>query len=286
LGYKPTEIIWGEFEGRIMPVKFIGKPSRWFVYDDNNELRFLSSKNSLHGILVPPNKFIVSRNKATYDNPYGRAVMSPCFWPVTFRRDVWKWWVILTEKFGIPFLSATAPAGAKEDKIEEMADMLADMVQDGVAVVPEEWKIEILETNVNNGKSESIHKTFMDSVNIEIAMAVLGTNLTTEVQGGSLAASKSHMEVRDDIIESDTIMIENSFNELIQINHSFNFSSEPPKFKLFSEEEIELNRAKRDLDIQKGNPSFKFTSKYYQERYNLNEDDFIIEDNIVEPVGD
>ncbi|GAG10692.1 unnamed protein product, partial [marine sediment metagenome] len=41
-GYKPMEILWGSDGKNIVPVKFVGKPPRWFKYDENNDLRFMS----------------------------------------------------------------------------------------------------------------------------------------------------------------------------------------------------------------------------------------------------
>ena len=92
------------------------------------------------------------------------------------------------------------------------------MLQDAVAIVPEEYSVEILDKSSNQGKSDSMHKTYLDFMNLEIAMAILGNNLTTEVQGGSQAAATVHMSVRDDIVESDANICEQVFNELIKIS--------------------------------------------------------------------
>jgi phage gp29-like protein len=275
-GYKPMEIIWETDGGKIIPSKFVGKPPRWFKYDEDNELRFLSMEDMISGEELPENKFIIARNEATYDNPYGRAVLSACYWPVTFRRNGMKFWTIFVEKYGMPFLHAKAEAGAKEERITEIADMLENMVQDAIAVTPEEFEVELLETSKGKGGEQSAHKTYIDTMNVEIAMAILGTNLTTEVSGGSFAATKSHMEVRDDIVEGDAKIIEGAFSELIRITHNLNIgSSRPaPTFKLFAEEKVEETRAKRDKDIQDADKRVKLTADYYKRAYNFTDDDF------------
>ena len=284
-GYKPMEIVWQSEAGKIIPAEFIGKPSRWFVYDNNNNLRFLSYADMLNGIEVPDNKFVVVRKNPTYDNPYGKAALSGCFWAVTFRKSGLKFWTIFLEKYGMPFLMATAEAGATEARMSEIADMLNDMVTDAVAVVPDGYKLEIKEAAQGKGSTDSMHKVYLDVMNTEIAMAILGTNLTTEVQSGSLAASQSHMQVREDIIESDRKMVEGAFNELIRITHSFNFTSEPPKFKLFKEEGVNTEQA--DLDKKLYDTGVRFTEEHYRKKYNLDENDFYLEtEPKVDPVAE
>jgi phage gp29-like protein len=280
-GYKPFEIIWGIENGKVIPFDFIGKPPRWFGYDQENNLRFYSESHPFEGEPVSMDNFIVVRKNPTYDNPHGKAALSPCFWPVIFRKNGFKFWTIFVEKFGMPFLLAKAPEGAKETEIEAVADMLEDMVQDAIAVTPKGYEVEIAEAAQGKGSGDSIHKVYIEKSDTEIAMAILGTNLTTEVSGGSLAASQSHMEVRKDIIESDRRLVEGGFNELIKKTHTMNFTSEPPKIRFFAEEDIDKTLAERDKLILDGNPEFKFTPEYYQKKYNLEDTDFEIKE--VEP---
>jgi len=279
-GYKPFEILWKAVDGAIIPFKFIGKPPAWFKFDNDNNLRFLTSSNMISGEEVPPSKFIVAKNQATYANPYGVATMSSCFWPVTFRRTGMRFFTQFIEKYGSPFLVGHAEEGAQEDRISEMADMLSNMVQDAVAVVPQNWDIKLLEAAEGKGKSDSLHQNYLDVMNTEIAMSVLGQNLSTEVQGGSYAASKSHMTVRADIIESDTAIVENAFDELIKLTHPLNFpiGVPIPNFRLFSEEQVDKLRSERDLNLTKS--GIRFNKNYYQRAYSLGEDEFELTNDI------
>lgn len=273
-GFKPNEIMWASDGAKTIPEDLVGLPQRWFEYDNDNQLLFLSKKG-YKGTPVPPNKFIVSRSQATYDNPYGLGAYSACFWPVSFRKNGLKFWTIFLEKYGMPFLLGKAEAGEKTSRMEEIADMLQNMVQDAIAVVPADYEVEIMESSKGAGKSDTMHKVYLDFMNIEIAMAIIGTNLTTEVQGGSLAASQSHMEVRQDIIESDARIVENTFSKLIELTHRLNFSSTIiPKFTIFSEEKVETVRSERDRNIQQADSRFKFKPDYYKKHYNLQDEDF------------
>ncbi len=283
LGYKPIEILWATPDSKIVPVGFVPKPSEWFVYDGENRLRMRTRDNPFQGMEVPPNRFIVARNEASFKNPYGVAVMSACFWPVTFRHNGLRFWTVFLEKYGTPFLLAHAEEGAQAERIQEIATLLEDMIHDAIAVIPKNYEMSILEAKEGKSGSDSFHKAYLDFMNLEIEMAVLSTNLTTEVTGGSYAAAQSHMVVRDDIIESDANIVEAAFNELIAITHSFNFGGPKPKFKLFSEEKIDAARAERDLKLSQ--TGVKFTPHYYQRAYNLTEEDFILETEVTEPVS-
>lgn len=273
-GYKVSEILWGSVDGKIMPVSFVPKPPEWFKFTGQNELRMLTKDNPFSGVEIPPNKFVLSQYEADYKNPYGTAVMSSCFWPVTFRSNGLKFWTIFLEKYGMPFLLAHAEEGAQAERISEIADILENMVTDALAVVPKGYEVEMMEATEGKGKADSFHAVYLDYMNREIDIAILSTNLTTEVQGGSYAASKSHMEIREDIIESDSIIVEQAFQKVIDLTHSFNFSGPSPAFKLFSEEKIDRDRAERDVALSK--TGVRFTPHYYQRAYNLTEDDFEI----------
>lgn len=278
-GYKPSEIIWGTDGKTVVPLKLVPKPPEWFIFDSSNELRMLTYDAPIMGIELPDNKFITAFNEADFQNPYGIAVMSACLWPVTFRKNGLMFWTQFLEKYGSPFLLAHAEEGASEERINEIAEMLDNMLQDAIAVVPKNYEVKLLEAAEGKGSANSFHKVYMDYMNNEIAVAVLSTNLTTEVQGGSLAASQSHMQVREDIIESDASIVEEVFNELIRITHRFNFGGSPPIFKLYSEEKIDAVRAERDLKLMQ--TGVRFNKSYFERAYNLTEDDFELQEPVV-----
>lgn len=282
-GYQITEIIWNKVGSFVVPTGFIGKPQRWFKFDVDNNLRFLTKSNQVQGVLVPMNKFVTATNQATYDNPYGYPVLSSVFWPVSFRKNGYKWWCMFVEKYAIPWIKAKAPMGAKEAEIESVADMLENMVQDAICVTPSEYEVEIFEASKQT--SSQSFKMFMDFCNLEIAMSVLGTNLTTEVQGGSYAASQTHQEVRFDLTEGDTHIVEDAFNKLIELADEVNFGKqdETAKFNLFREEDIDKTLAERDSQLK--NQGVKFTKEYYKRNYGFRDDDFSLEGQEFVPVS-
>ncbi len=270
-GYQPLEVIWKRTGGFWLPADVVGKPPEWFAFDEENRLRF-RTRDNYTGEPVPERKFLLPRHHPSYANPYGVPALSRCFWPVTFKRGGMKFWAMFTEKYGMPFLVGRHPRGASEGEIDDMADVLARMIQDAVAVIPDDSTVEVLEARKTS--SAEIYEKLLHFTNAEVSKAILGQTLSTEVQDkGSFAAAKAHLEVRKDVIDQDKRLVEATLNELIRWIYELNFGTtdDMPAFKMFEEEEVDLVRAQRDkILVDMGIP---LTRKYALKHYNLDEED-------------
>lgn len=277
-GFQPIEIIWGRVDNLILPIELKAKPSEWFCFDDENQLKF-RTKEHYFGEELPLKKFLCPRSNPSYENPYGERTLSRVFWPVTFKKGGLKFWVIFTEKYGIPHLIGKHPRGASEEETDRLAGLLEQMVQDAVAVIPDDSSVEIQEANKSS--SAEIFEKLMDKMNAEISKAVLGQTLTTEVgTTGSYAASNTHFAVRQDIINSDKKIVEKTINQLIQWIYEINFSNKDiPVFEMFEVEDIDLGLAQRDKILSE--TGVKFTKEYFIKNYGLEEDDFDIREDII-----
>lgn len=273
-GYQILEVIWKTSNGYILPERIVGKPQKWFVFDEDNNLRF-RTKKSINGEPLPEKKFLIVRHNATYENPYGSPILSRCFWPVTFKKGGMKFWVMFTEKYGMPFLIGKHPRGTSKEETDKLADMLEAMIQDAIAVIPDDSSVEIQEAG-GKGASADIYNRLLDFCNAEISKAILGQNLTTEVSGGSYAATQAHMDIRKDIIDRDKKLVEMALNQLIKWIIELNFgSAEPPVFSMWEEEDVDTLLAERDekLTASMEKSGLKLSKKYYQKAYGLEDED-------------
>ena len=271
-GVSPIEVIWKP--GPLwLPEELVGRPPEWFVFDDQNRLRFLSKDNQIHGELVPDRKFLLARHHADYFNPYGQRVMSRCFWPVVFKRGGFKFWAVFTEKFGMPWPIGRVPKGTNENERNEIYNALNRMVQDAVCVINDDQSVELLES-AGKSSSASIYEALISAANREISKAVLGQTLTTELdQGGSYAATREHMEVRRDLVDQDKRMVSGQFNLLFRWVVELNFpGAAPPEFVLYQAEDMRKDLAERDKILV--NQGVRFSRSYYQRNYNLGDEDF------------
>jgi len=222
-GMQPMEVVWARNGSNWIPGQVKVKPVKWFAFDEDGELRLRTRENP-QGELLPPMKFLLPRRGEEEENPYGERVAARCFWPLAFRKGGMRFWVQFAEKYGSPFLVGRHPRGADVKEIDRLADMLESMVQDAIAVIPDDSSVEFKEAG-GKGSSGTLYKQLKDACDEDLAIAILGQNLTTEVQGGSYAAAQTHFAVRADIVDADRAMVQEALQKLIGWLVDLNFGA-------------------------------------------------------------
>ena len=185
----------------------------------------------------------------------------------------------LVDKTGCKYALVIATAKRAKYLAEKKADMLEEMVQDAIAVIPDDSSVEIQEASKSS--SAEIYEKLIDKMNAEISKAILGQTLTTEIGStGSYAAANTHMAVRQDIIDSDKKLVESVINQLIAWIYEINFSNaDVPVFEMFAPEDVDLTLAQRDKILSE--TGVKFTKEYFIKNYGLEDDDFEIREDIL-----
>lgn len=277
-GFTVFEIIWKKDGSYLIPDRIDEKPQEWFFFDQYNNLNYKKKFNpnlgTNDGEIVNPLKFILVQHKPTYSNPYGERVLSRCFWPVTFKRGGLKFWITFTEKYGNPFLVGKLPRGSAQTDIDNLLTSLENMIQDAVAVIPDDSSIDIKEAQ--RSSSVEVFKELMNFMNSEISKAILTQTLTTEVQDtGTYAASKTMSDMLANIQQADQRLVERAVNKIVDLIYQVNFNStNKPKFILYADEDVDKLLAERDQILV--NTGIKFTKDYYIRNYNLLPEDFEI----------
>lgn len=277
-GYKPLEVYWkketaGSREA-VIPTAVKGKPIEWFYFGENGELLF-RSRQCWQGEPVPPKKFLVPRQEPTDNNPYGFPDLSLCFWYYTFKKGGLRFWLQFIEKYGMPFVIGKQPRGTDEAESDALLEALDQMIQDAVAVIPDDSSVELMESAKTS--SSAVYKEFLYFLNAEVSKAILGQTLTTEIQDkGTYSAAKVHLEVRDDIIMADVKLVEETFNQLIEwiIELNFGYVPDVPKFIMYREHDIDLDLAQRDQIIT--NMGYQFSLDYMNKAYFLSDGDIAV----------
>jgi hypothetical protein len=113
--------------------------------------------------------------------------------------------------------------------------------------------------------------------NGEISKAILGQTLTTEISyRGSYAASETHQEVRQDLLDMDQRMVAGAFNLLFQWITVLNLpGANSPSFEWYQEEDLQRERPERDALLSKIDGGPRFSQGYWVRTYNLEEQDII-----------
>lgn len=269
-GYQPMEVIWGKVGGYLVPVDVVGKPADWFLYSPDNELRFRSRQAQLQGEELPPRKFLVPRQDPSYHNPYGFADLSMCFWPTTFKKGGLKFWVQFTEKYGAPWVIGKHPRSASDAETNQLLDRLEDMVQDAVAVIPDDSSVDIKEAAGKTGSTE-VYERLLHFCRSEVSIALLGQNQTTEATANR-ASAQAGLEVTRDIRDGDKAIVQEAFNTLIRWVCELNFNDGArPVFEMWEQQEVDKVLAERDEKLVRAGA--KLTPAYFKRAYSLQDGD-------------
>jgi phage gp29-like protein len=273
-GFSPLEILWTLDNSRWGIADIVGKPQQWFEFDSENHLVFKTGAAAVEEL--PENRFLIARHRPSYANPYGVKVFSKCYWPVTFKKNGFRWWTVFVEKYGGAFLYGKYPSNAGEQYKKELLDALQAMIADAVAIAPEGAEINI-ESLANKGSVNNVHKEYIDAANAEISKAVLGQTLTTEIgDKGSFAAAKAHDLVRGDLAAADRRRVSAAFDRLAALWSFYNFGADvaPPRFDFVRDEDLQADRAERDVKLYA--VGWRPKKSYITREYEIPEEDFDI----------
>lgn len=249
-GFYAAEVMWTATGGNWLPAKLIAKHPRRFVFTDKRELRLLTPSSMIDGEEVPQRKFVVF-SWGDSDNPYGKGLGQKLWWPVWFKKNGIKFWLVFLEKFGNPTPVGKYPPGTAPDQQKALLEAIEAIQNETGIKIPANMAIELLEAKRSgDGSYESLCKYF-DS---QISKAVLGQTLTTEISGtGSYAAAQTHEEVRQDLVKADADALCEMLNAtLVRWIVDLNFGPQAayPTLWLRTEPEADLNAlADRDKKL-------------------------------------
>lgn len=270
-GWQPLELEWGWMGGALAPLQVVGKPGEWFMFDQEAQLRFKSRAHPLTGEELPTRKFLLARQEPSYANPYGFADLSMCFWPTVFKRGGLKFWVTFTEKYGTPWLVAKTPRGTPQHQNDELLDKLESMIQDAVAVIPDDASVDTLEASDRSASAE-MYKELLMFCRSEVAIALLGQNQSTEASS-THASATAGLEVAREIRDGDARMVEATLNQLLRwvVDVNEGTDAPAPKVELYEEEQVNKDQADRDESLTRS--GVRLTRRYWMRAYKLEEGD-------------
>ena len=231
-------------------------------------MRLITPSNMIEGEAVPDRKFIAF-SYGSSDNPYGSGLGQKIYWPVWFKKNGVKFWLVFLEKYGMPTAIGKYPPGTPPDQQDALLDAL-DAIQNETGIkVPDTMMVELLEAS---RQGQATYGELCDYMDRQISKAVLGQTLTTEMgsTGGSYAASQTHNNVRHNITEADAAVLSECLNNsLVRWIVDLNFPgvTDYPKFWIRTEVEADLKAlSERDRVLAK-DIGLPITRRYFYETY-------------------
>lgn len=190
----------------------------------------------------------VANNKRGYYDTTG-------FMNRVLRMYVAKVWTMVflvqsVERFGRPFVwSKLEEREFKDDAFKAKVErVLKNFGAERWGVFPAGFEIESLNTASATGAD--MHMSLLNFANVEMAVAIVGQNLSTEVQGGSFAAAASHAEVEEHITEDDVEWLEEEINDkflywLLRLNYPNMDEDDYPRLKLTPVKNVDVEKISR-----------------------------------------
>lgn len=263
-GYRVGELMYAPGSG-VVDVRLICKPGKWFGFDSTDGALLFKRAGNPRGDRVDPSKFVVVGKLRSWENPYGEPDLASCFWPVTFKRGGMKFWATFTEKYGMPWALGKLPRTAQPREVEDLADKLASMVRDAVAVIPDDGSAELI--HAGGTASAEIYESLLMFCRSEISIALLGNNQSVEMQSNK-ASAEAAAGIEQHLRDDDAEMVADGINQVVRAFCAVNFpGAEPPVYAFWEQEEVDEVRAGRDEKLQRAGAVF--TNAYFERTYNL-----------------
>lgn len=225
-GFAVSEVIWENKDNLILPKTIKKHRCARFAFDNDWNLRLLTPDAPFEGVSLPARKFIVHRHDCDGSDPYGRGLGRILFWNVLFKREGVGFWSHFLEKFTSPTPLGKYPIGTPPVEVDRIVQMLMDLAQNGVLVMPIGSEVEFLESANAETMSYENWCRYWDE---ESSITVLGETLTTSLNGnGSRAASETHLEVSDGLADGDADAVCETLNDtLVKWIIDFNMPGAP-----------------------------------------------------------
>ena len=257
-GFAVSEIVWDTDGGRAVVADLKWIHQKKLIFTETMHPRLITD-DSPTGREIPPFKVIYHRHKARsgYDTRAG--MLRVCAWMYLFKNYSIKDWTAFSEVFGMPLRIGKYDPGASEEDKDALVAAIRSLGSDAAGIISKSTEIEFVEAI--RGRTEgNIYRTLTDFCNREMSKAVIGATLTTDVgDKGSYAASKTHNEVRLDLVKSDAWSLANTIRmQLLRPLTGLNFGWDTPvprfRFQFREPEDLEkLSKVYKNL-VEMGQP--------------------------------
>lgn len=278
MGMQPFELnwIWDSTVGANvmrMPTDLL---QEWFAYTPDGELRTFK-RGSATPVLVPPFKVSMARHQPMTRNPYGRKLLSPCYWPVTFKRGGMRFFAEYAERFGMPTVHVQAPANTAQGSLTSFVNKLMGMMRKGIIATKGEYQVSNLDMD-SKYQTTHLYDSFMDAMDKETSKALLGQTLTTD-EGGSRAQGDIHKQILETLWKGDDQFTASYLTDLFDLVTYVNWGPDVRGPVAVVGEQLGLDRLERDKVLRDFH-GIEFTDEYLFRHYDLGKADY----NRVDPL--
>lgn len=272
-GYSAAEIVWDVRGGIFVPTEFAIVPHRRFRFTTSDEMRLLTADNRTDGVELEPGKWIVHRAPGRISAAAG--YLRTATWWSFFKKLAVGDWIVLCERFGIPYVTGQWKETASEADKEILKQAVANLGKDGAAAFSDACQI-VLNTS-SGGKAEDVQGALTNLCNAELSKLVLGATLTSGEgsSAGSYALGRVHQDARFDIIQGDEQMLGDAFERDVGARFvEFNeFKAKPPRVKVYVTRDVDPLTDMKILSIAANELGMSIDGEQVRQRFNIKKPD-------------
>jgi len=269
-GYSVQEMVYDQTDDRKIGLNWIGeKPMEWFEPKNDGRLIYRQDESGIESEVDQIFKFFLTQRKATYKQPYGKALLTVVYWLDFFRKNGFKFWAKFLERFGTPILKGKC----KNSEPDDMNQALLNAHAQSVISIDAEDEVEILA--VTSGNAGASFETFNNTIIRQIQKVILGQTLTSGTDGtGSRALGEVHENVRKDKLNADIRLVTPTFQAIVDALCTLNGWGEHEI--ILGEKSKQLNKDQAERDVKLKDAGAVFTNQYFIREYGLQDGDLAV----------
>lgn len=266
-GYSVQEMVYTE-GGDYTSIQWVGeKQMEWFEPKNDGRLIYRPEGTGQEYEVDQVFKFFMTRRKATYKQPYGKALLTVVYWLDFFRKNGFKFWAKSLERFGTPILLGKC----KDSDPAEMNQALLNAHAQSVISIDAEDDVQILSAASSSNAGASF-ETFNNAIIRQIQKVILGQTLTSGTDGtGSRALGEVHENVRKDKLNADIRLVTPTFQAIVDALCARNGWGKHEI--ILGEKSKQLNKDQAERDVKLKDAGAVFTTQYFMREYGLQEGD-------------
>lgn len=270
-GYSVQEAVYELKPEGYVGIKWIGeKPMQWFEPKNDGRLIYRPEGKVAEHEVDQVFKFFLTRRKATYEQPYGKALLATLYWLFFFKQNGFKFWAKFLERFGTPILLGKC----KDTETEDMSRALLNAHAQSVLSIDAEDDVQILSTSGTSGTAGAAFESFNNQLIRQIQKVVLGQTLTSGTDGkGSYSLGQVHENVRMDKLKSDIRLVTPTLQAVIDSLCVLN--GWPKHTVMLGEKPKPLNKDQAERDVHLKNAGANLSKDYFIREYGLQEEDLV-----------
>lgn len=268
-GYSVQEAVYELKPEGYIGLQWIGeKPMQWFEPKNDGRLIYRQDGHNLEREVDQVFKFFLTRRKASFEQPYGKALLATLYWLFFFKQNGFKFWAKFLERFGTPILLGKC----KDTETDDMSRALLNAHAQSVLSIDIEDDVQILSAPGTNGSAGAAFEAFNDQLIRQIQKVVLGQTLTSGTDGtGSRALGQVHENVRMDKLKSDIRLVTPTLQAVVDALCTLNQWGEYEV--MLGEKPKPLNKEQAERDAHLKNAGANLTPQYFQREYGLQDGD-------------